>query len=83
MFLITTADQRFWKTDEPILFLGEWCKLFSQRPVWENLSYEVIPYHWDDRKKLYRDYLSLKGLQEELLRELAEKLNEIHGVDYS
>jgi len=23
MFLVTTADQRFWKTDEKILFLGE------------------------------------------------------------
>lgn len=83
MFLITTADQRFWRTDGPILFLGEWCKLFSQRTVWEKLSYEVLPYHWDDRKKLYQDYLYLGKLYEQTLIQMKDLLNRIHGVDHS
>lgn len=83
MFLITTADQRFWKTDDPILFLGEWCKLFSQRTVWEKFSYEVLPYHWDDRKKLYQDYLYLDKLYEQILLQMRDLLNQIHGVDHS
>jgi len=83
MFLITTADQRFWKTDEPILFLGEWCKLFSQRFVWEKLSYDVLPYHWDDRNKLYQDYLYLEKLYEQILLQMKDILNRIHGVDHS
>lgn len=83
MFLITTADQRFWKTDEPILFLGEWCQLFSQKSVWEKLSYEVLPYHWDDRKKLYQDYLYLDKLYEQTLFQMKNLLNQIHGVDHS
>lgn len=83
MFLITTADQHFWKTDEPILFLGEWCKLFAQRSVWEKLSYEVLPYHWDDRKKLYRDYFYLDRLYEQTLLQMKDLLNQIHGVDHS
>jgi putative transferase (TIGR04331 family) len=83
MFLITTADQRFWKTDEPILFLGEWCKLFSQKHQWEVLSYEILPYHWDDRKRLYRDYQYFNSLYEKLLRELSDILNGIHHVDHS
>ena len=83
MFLITTADQRFWKTDDPILFLGEWCKLFSQRYVWEKLPYEVLPYHWDDRKKLYRNYLYLDKLYEQTLIQMKDLLNHIHGVDHS
>jgi putative transferase (TIGR04331 family) len=83
MFLITTADQRFWKTDDSILFLGEWCKLFSQRRVWEKLDYKVLPYHWDNREKLYHDYLSLDRLIEEVLRQMTVLLNEIHGVDRS
>ena len=82
-FLITTADQRFWKTDEPVLFLGEWCKLFSQRSVWEKLSCEVLPYHWDDRKKLYQDYLYLDKLYEQTLLQMRDFLNQIHGVDHS
>lgn len=44
---------------------------------------EMVPYHWDDRAKVHQDYLYLKCLYEELLRELAEKLNETHGVDHS
>ncbi len=83
MFLITTADQRFWKTNEPVLFLGEWCKLFSQKSVWEKLSYEVLPYHWDDRKKLYQDYLYLDKLYERTLFQMRDLLNQIHGVDHS
>jgi len=83
MFLITTADQRFWKTDEPILFLGEWCKIYSQRHIWEKLPYEVLPYHWDDRKKLYQDYLYLDKLYEETLQQMTILLNKIHGVHHS
>lgn len=83
MFLITTADQIFWKRDEKILFLGEWCKLFSQRLIWEKLSYEVLPYHWDDRKKLYQDYLYLNNLYEKTIPILSERLNQIHNVKHS
>lgn len=83
MFLITTADQRFWKTDEPVLFLGQWCKLFSQRAVWEKLHHEVLPYHWDDRKKLYQDYLYLDRLYEQMLCKLSKRLNQIHRLDHS
>ena len=50
MFLVLTADQRFWKTDEKILFLGEWCRLYRHKPIWSGLDAEVLPYHWDDRE---------------------------------
>lgn len=83
MFLVNTAEQRFWKFDQPILFLGEWCKLYGQRRVWEGLKHETLPYHWDDRKRLYRDYLYLEGLYEEVLKGLSVALNTIHGVNRS
>lgn len=83
MFLVTTADQCFWRTNEPVLFLGEWCKIFSQRHVWEKMDYQVLPYHWDDRKKLYQDYLYLDKIYEQVLLELVKNMNRIHDVDYS
>lgn len=83
LFLITTADMRFWKTDCPILFLGEWCKHFAQKAVWEKLTYEVLPYHWDDRKKMYQDYLYLNQLYEQKLVQLSACLNKLHGVNHS
>ena len=82
-FLITTADERTWRFDRPALFLGEWCRLYGRRSVWENLDSEVVPYHWDDRSKLYRDYLYLKDLYEKLLTDLSEALNQFHGVKHS
>jgi putative transferase (TIGR04331 family) len=81
-FLITTADERSWRTDTPVLFLGEWCKLHARREVWSKFDSAVVPYHWDDRAKLYADYLYLQDLHERLLQELSGQLNRIHGVDH-
>ena len=83
MFLITTADERAWKRNEKTLFLGEWCKLFSRRHIWSEMDYEVLYYHWDDRNRLYADYIQLNKIYERFLKVLATKLNDIHSVDYS
>jgi len=83
MFLVTTADQRFWNTDEDILFLGEWCKIYDQKDVWSKLNSKVLPYHWDDRNILYNDYLYLDSIYERYLECLAKNLNELHNTNYS
>lgn len=82
-FLITTADERSWKFDRPVLFLGEWCRLFERRASWANLDASIVPYHWDDRAQLHADYCHLRGVHETLLAEVAAALNEWHGVDHS
>lgn len=82
-FLITTADERTWPADRPVLFLGEWCHLYNRKAAWKDLDAEVVHYHWDDRKQLHRDYRDLRILYEELLQELAERLNALHDVDHS
>jgi putative transferase (TIGR04331 family) len=80
---VTTADEGTWPADGPVLFLGEWCRLYERRRVWERLDAEVVPYHWDDRDKLSRDYLYLRDLHEQLLAELTGALNQRHGVSHS
>lgn len=82
-FLITTADERTWPKDQPVLFLGEWCKLYERRHVWSAMDAEVVPYRWDDRKRLYKDYLFLDKLCEETLWKMTTFLNQIHRVDHS
>jgi len=81
-FLITTADEKTWKMDAPVLFLGEWCKIFNRPHVWTNLDSEVVPYHWDDRVKFNQDYSYLSVVYEQYLQELAAQLNEIHQVEH-
>lgn len=82
-FLITTAEERSWRTDRPVVCLGAWCCTYGRTAAWEKLKAEVAPYHWDDRDKLYRDYLYLRELHEVLLTELSEVLNSCHGTRHS
>ncbi len=83
-FLVTTALEETWPdANEPVLFLGEWCCLYSRKTAWGKLDAVVASYHWDDRDKLHKDYLYLQSLYEALLNDLAAKLNAIHGVNHS
>jgi len=84
-FLITTALEQTWpkNPETPVLFLGEWCRIYSHKEHWSIMNAEILPYHWDDRHKLYNDYQYLSNLYEIVLQALQKQLNEIHGVDYS
>lgn len=83
-FLVTTALEETWPGDDvPVLFLGEWCRRHDRKPSWEKRDAAIAPYHWDDREKLHSDYLYLQMLYEELLSELAVRLNGVHAVNYS
>jgi putative transferase (TIGR04331 family) len=81
--LVTTADERSWPTYGSVLFLGTWCCKYDRMANWEKLKGEVVPYHWDDRNKLYADYLYIRELYEVLLTELSDALNSIHGTRHS
>ena len=82
-FLITTALEETWRDEEPVLFLGEWCRRYSRKDRWSKMDAKVLPYHWDDRAKLYADYLYLREFYERLLVDLSAQLNQIHIVDHS
>ena len=85
MVLITTALQETFPKDinKKVLFLGEWCKVYSNKPAWQKFNSKTMPYHWDDRKKLYTDYQNIQIIYEKILFELSNKLNQIHQVNYS
>ncbi|EKR00620.1 LIC12162 family transferase [Leptospira borgpetersenii] len=82
-FLVTTALEDTWPSEVPILFLGDWCKIYSRKEFWSKLDAKVMSYHWDDRTQLYKDYLYLKEFYERLLIDLSSQLNRIHGVNHS
>ena len=81
--LVTTALEGTWGQGQPVLFLGEWCRLYSRRDVWSKMDAEVLSHHWNDRKKLKRDHDALKLLYERVLSALRIKLNQVHGVNKS
>ncbi len=81
--LVSSPIEQTWPADRPIIFLGEWCLRHSRRNAWENLDYSVAPYHWDDRSRIPGDLAYISDVYESLLPQLAQVLNDLHGVDYS
>ena len=65
--------------DSPILFLGEWCKLYSKKNIWSTLNHRTATYHWDNRNKFNGDFYKLEFIYEKYLLILAKKLNKIHN----
>ena len=82
-FLITTALEGTWLEDQPVLFLGEWCRLYSRKDRWSEMNAVVQTHHWDDREKFYTDYQYMNSFYERVLKDLSCKLNQIHGVGNS
>ncbi len=82
MFLITTANQKYWKTDEKVLFLGEWCKLYKDKEIWARMDHETLPFHWEDRARQIQGLGYINKLYERYLKILSIRLNELHQVDY-
>jgi putative transferase (TIGR04331 family) len=84
--LVTTALESSWPDEEPVLFLGEWCRRFSRRDHWSNLDHEVLIYHWDDHSLFAKDFQYVSRLYERILVDLAYTLNRLllvdHGIRY-
>jgi putative transferase (TIGR04331 family) len=78
--LITTPilSSKSFGSNKKIIFLGEWCKLNNNHN-----DAKTIPYHWNNRKKFYRDYFYISSIYEEFLDILQIKLNSIHNVNFS
>ena len=81
--LVSTALEVTWPQDQPIVFLGSWCLRYSRKQVWSKLDYQVLPYPWEDRLALAKDFVHIEEMYEVLLPELAKELNRIHAVTHT
>lgn len=80
--LITTPDERTWKFDRPVLFLGEWCRLYDRSDIWMNMDAEVAaPFGLEPVKKSNMDYTD--ALSASLLNELTAALNAHHNTNHT
>jgi len=83
MFLITTAVEESWKKEEEVLFLGEWCKVYNRKHIWDKLTFQTLTYHWDNRNKFQNEDILLESIYEKYLLIIANELNRIHNIDHS
>jgi putative transferase (TIGR04331 family) len=65
-----------------LFLLGQWCEnFFYQKNNFINAK--IIPYHWDDREKLLKDYNDLNFIYEEFLDLIKSEMNNLHNVNFS
>ena len=81
--LVTTDVGISYKNGQEVDFLGEWCKPYAKKSLWENASFNVLNYHWDDREKLYQDSIEIQHPIDKFSTFYGKRLNEIHGLDWS
>ncbi len=55
--------------------LGTWCINYKN---YNDKKIKIIDYHWNNRKKLYKDYFYIKRLKKKILILLTNKLNRFH-----
>ncbi len=82
-FLITTADERTWKFDRPVIFLGEWCRLYDRKHIWQNMDAIVAPPYGLGGARKDADHVEARALEDKLFPALCEVLNKHHGAQHS
>lgn len=81
--LITTALEETWDFNQPVLFLGEWCKLYNRKSVWEKLDSEVLKSPYCEEGKFFEAQEYTSQIYEQLLPMIANWLNKIHSTQKS
>jgi putative transferase (TIGR04331 family) len=81
-YLITTANEQTWKFDRPVIFLGDWCRLYDRKHIWQDMDAIVAkPYGLgQDQKDL--DHADARAVEENLFPILCNVLNQYHGAQY-
>jgi putative transferase (TIGR04331 family) len=78
VFIALTALEEFWDTTGPVVFLGPWCMRRSRMGAWRSLKASLAPNPYIEPDALKNAYYRTQELRERLLRQLSERLNQLH-----
>jgi len=81
-YLITTADEATWKFDRPVIFLGEWCRLYSRKHKWLKMDAIIAKPYGLDVNKRNIDYHTIVSLEQKIFPEVCEILNQHFNTSY-
>lgn len=82
-YLITTADERTWKFDQPVVFLGEWCRRYDRKHIWQQMDAVVAEPYGLGRYKKDEDLFIVQDLEAKLFPILCAELNWFHSTEYA
>jgi len=80
--LITTSDEKTWKLDKPVIFLGEWCKSYDRKNIWEKMDAIVAEPYGLSKKKKDADYERARELEVKIFHRLCIELNKLHQTEH-
>ena len=78
-YLVTTADEQTWKFDQPLVFLGDWCRIYSRKHIWQTLDAEVLAPYGLSLAQKDADYLEARAIEARLFSAIVVILNEHSG----
>ncbi len=81
--LIITADERTWKFNQPVLFIGNWCCLYDRKKIWKKIDATVASRYGLNQEQKQSDHKKARILEELLFPFLCEILNNYHEKKYS
>lgn len=76
LFLATTSLKKFWKQDQEICLLGEWCNT-------EESELYVLPYLWQNKNTVYEANIFLNEIYDQCMITMTTLLNCLHNVNKS
>ncbi|WP_419177002.1 LIC12162 family transferase [Desulfosediminicola sp.] len=76
--LISCADERTWRFDRSVLFLGEWCRTFDRKHVWQEMDGIVANPYGIDFPARESDFIKARNLEVRLFPLLCQTLNQYH-----
>lgn len=79
--LVTTSLKESRSKVSENIFLGHWCLDNDELINYPNSI--ILNYHWSDINKLESDYLLIDKIYDKFILIVRDKLNSIHGVNYS
>jgi len=80
-YLILGSDERLWKFDQPVIFLGNWCCSYNRKNIWSNMDFVISsPFSPPLRRSV--DYANVRQLEDELFPVLCDLLNSYHNTKY-
>ena len=82
-YLITTSDESTWKFDRPVIFLGEWCRNYERREVWQKMDAIVAEPYGLGKAKIDSDVAEANRIEEELFPNLCRILNRFHKTNHT
>ena len=82
-YLITSADERTWKFDRPVIFLGDWCCRYDRKDVWSKMDAIVAEPYGLLREQKQTGFKRVLEIEKEVFPFFCETLNRYHNTTHS